>query len=423
MLLFVASDPHHGLGLKKFLQEESGWMIVYPYPSTSVSPFVEKGFLPIAIPEEEALICTTQYLLQHPQVQDFIQKNLRVTLVVFKNSYEIQTLAQSFPNVTLVASPPLLAQRVENKFHVIPLLEGLPTLPSLLLTPSEFPQGFDQWGEPLVCQYPRGNAGKGTFLVFRETETAFLGTRPLKVTPYLPGETYTLNGCVSETDIWISFPFKQLTGMAGLTPHALGSCGNDFDPEEDMTWKEFSPELQHLAFHIGKRLQKLEFRGFFGIDFLIPFKNRTPHIIEINPRLTGNVAFSGLLGCELILKHLSAFEWEPLFPETIRARSIEITGGAQLIFRTLGSEQIQPACPSGIYQLKDDRFQFVRAGWDIQHLEENEYLLLFRRREEHFRILKNRPLRQWASVSKIVQASQEFMALPIPSAISSPVAV
>ena len=224
--------------------------------------------------------------------------------------------------------------------------------------------------------------------------------------PYWPGETYTLNACVSPEEIWISFPMKQLTGMAGLTPYSLGSCGNDIDLDEDETLKKHSLEMQQLTYWIAKKLQQKKYQGVFGVDFLIPFHQPQPYILEINPRLTGNIGFTGLLGCDILLKHLQVFEWEPLFP--VKSAKT-ISGGAQLVFRQLGSECVRPDCSSGIYRLRQGCFEWIASSWDVEGLREEEYLILFRRQEELFRIQKNLPLRRWASMNEIFRASQAFL--------------
>ena len=79
---------------------------------------------------------------------------------------------------------------------------------------------------------------------------------------------FALNACVSSGELWISFPLKQITGMAGLTPQALGSCGNDWDPEGDPQLTQHLPTFQKLAYTIGKRLQASGFQGVFGIDLI-----------------------------------------------------------------------------------------------------------------------------------------------------------
>jgi hypothetical protein len=405
MLLFLAADPHHGLGLKKFLQEESGWKIAYPYPFNQ-SPPQEAGFLPIPLPPEEEW--NTLSLLRHPLLQDFLRKQKRVTLVVFKTSYEIENYLKAFPHVKLAGSPALLTQRIENKIHGMTFLRGLPTPPSLFLCPEELDIAVKKWGYPLVVQVPRGHGGNGTFFI--ESAKSFkkyaLPRKPLKVAPYWPGETYTLNTCVSEEELWISFPLKQITGMAGLTPYRLGSCGNEWNPLVNSTLIEYQHTFHQFAYTVGKRLQTLGFKGLFGLDILIPYGQKSAYILEINPRLTSNLAFSGFLGCSLILKHLQAFGWEPLHPIREEKKLLE---GAQLIFRQLGQEKVLPQLPSGVYQLSSKGFEFCRSAWDLNPLAPQEYLILFRRQQELWRIQKNRSLDQWATLQEIFWATQSFL--------------
>lgn len=104
----------------------------------------------------------------------------------------------------------------------------------------------------------------------------------------------------------------QLTGIRSLTPHPLGSCGNDFAA------KIPHPELvEATAGRVGEWLQRQGHRGIFGVDLVISDEGDC-WCIEVNPRLVASVPLWSLsardLGhSSLLQRHLACFglaDWD-----------------------------------------------------------------------------------------------------------------
>ena len=207
-------------------------------------------------------------------------------------------------------SAPELARRLENKAHFSAAAEaaGLPVPPSVSgVAGPELAAAAAPLGRA-VFQLARGYSGAATYPVGEQAELERLCQRfrghPCRVAGWVEGTPVTVTGVALEERVVMGPPCLQLTGIPELTPHPLGSCGNDFGAPVP------SPEaVDQVARRAGEWLQALGHRGIFGVDLVVDPGGR-PWCIEVNPRLVASVPLWSLSStgrASLLGLHLAAF--------------------------------------------------------------------------------------------------------------------
>lgn len=147
----------------------------------------------------------------------------------------------------------------------------------------------------LAVQFSVGFAGSSTSFLSKKEVLNFQAKnakKTVKVSPMLSGPTLTLNGCVHNSQIFISHPFLQKTGLKGLTHFEGGSCGVNFDclnvSENGIKiTREVLDKTVQIAKECAKSAIDSGLNGFFGMDFIVSKNGIFP--LEINPRLTANI--------------------------------------------------------------------------------------------------------------------------------------
>ena len=89
--------------------------------------------------------------------------------------------------------------------------------------------------EKYAVQMTHGFAGMTTHFIDQKEFKKFQETHPenkVKITPFITGETLTLNGCIYRDLVYVSYPFLQKTGLPEYSRHPGGSCGVVFDSKK-----------------------------------------------------------------------------------------------------------------------------------------------------------------------------------------------
>jgi hypothetical protein len=116
--------------------------------------------------------------------------------------------------------------------------------------------------------------------------------RKLVVSRLIAGETIAFDCVNAGAGVRWTRPTRQITGHPALTPHALGATGNDGALSGITDQQVAAAEAKIPA--IARLLADRGFRGWFGIDWLIPTDPAAnPILIEINPRLTASLTLHG----------------------------------------------------------------------------------------------------------------------------------
>jgi len=210
-------------------------------------------------------------------------------VAVWKSSVATERRAAQL-GLTLANSPAKIARRLENKAYFspaaaraglpVPRMVGGPAGPELLAPALEL-------GPALVFQLAHGFSGAATYPVSSEPELRRLLLRfvgqTCRIAEVVPGTAVTVTGVAFADRIVTGPACLQLTGIPALTPHPMGSCGNDFQalvPHREV--------VEGTAAQVGEWLRQEGHRGVFGVDLVVADDGRC-WCIEANPRLVASV--------------------------------------------------------------------------------------------------------------------------------------
>ncbi len=260
---------------------------------------------------------SSRSLIANPEVRRYLVPGTRA-LVVWKSSVTIERAALEL-GIPLANSSASLSRRLENKAFFTPAAgaAGLPV--PRAVTGAAGPQLAslaERLGLPLVFQLAHGFSGAQTHEVhsverLRELNGRFLG-HPARIAQRVPGTAVTVTGVLREDSVIYGPACVQLTGIPSLTPHPLGSCGNDFAAKIP-----HSELVEATAGRVGEWLQRQGLRGIFGVDLVISDEGDC-WCIEVNPRLVASVPLWSLAARDLghsslLQRHLACFglaDWD-----------------------------------------------------------------------------------------------------------------
>lgn len=225
-------------------------------------------------------------------------------------------------------------------------------------------------GRRYVVQFSRGYSGNSTFLVEGGAQAEAIFTqaagRRVKLSEYVPGDTYTLDACLGPFGLLLSQPILQITGFGEFNRQRLGTCGNDYAYGRQLG-EAGRHAIEEGVRRVAGQLQAEGYRGILGFDFVVA--GETAHIIEVNPRLVGSIPVFTKLQLEagempFLLLHLLAFLGFDFSGTRIAAarRDFEYS---QLILRNNASEarRVDQTLESGIYVLSAGRLELCRRAY------------------------------------------------------------
>ncbi|MDD4937842.1 MAG: ATP-grasp domain-containing protein [Candidatus Shapirobacteria bacterium] len=232
-------------------------------------------------------------LLSDHQVIDYILKksqdnNLTPVIIPFKPSGKVEYLCQKYQWI-YAANPAKLNRLLEDKidFYNICQKENLPTIPVIIDKFNEY--NFKKYQQilnnNLVIQTRFGWAGKSTFsaTIWEDIKDKIEIETTVKYSPYLTGYSLTNNCCLTKSGFIQSPPALQYTGLPQFTQNPFTTVGRQ--------WPSYAPieiieEIKNLTLKFSETLKKLDYYGFFGLDFFI--SENQIFILECNPRLTAS---------------------------------------------------------------------------------------------------------------------------------------
>jgi hypothetical protein len=344
------------------------------------------------------LLATTNYLLRQPEVADFFRARGAGGKVLFlMMDEETERLARRL-GLEVCLPPASLRQRLDSKVTATRLAASalVPSVPHVLAAVDSYAalrSLAGRLGPDLVVQLPHGDSGKTTFFIraeedFRPHARAIAAAGEVKVMRRIRCRPATLEACVTRHGTLVGPLLTELTGCPDLTPHQGGWCGNELAADA------FSPQVrrqaQRAALALGAALHREEYRGCFGLDFLLDQDSGTLYLGELNPRLTGVTPLTSQAALDrglppLLLYHLAEWLGTDTPPDVDAYNRVWLqtkapAGWGQLILSHLGPPALVTAAPrSGIWRLDlDGTASFVRPGWSCQAIADEAEVLFLR---------------------------------------------
>lgn len=324
------------------------------------------------------------YLLQHPEVQDYITTRTKgndagkAMFLMFDEKTE--KLAKKLGLEVMFPSAKM-RNFMDNKVNTNRIAEkaGVPCVPYVLSPVTDYSHlcaVSKKLGTDLVIQTPYGDSGHTTFFISNEEEfnkhaDEIVKEKEVKVMKRINCKGSAIEACVTRHGTIVAPLMTELVGFKEMTPYKGGWCGNEIYPNA------FTPQLRTKAAKytqlFGDQLRKEGYKGYFELDFLIDQDNGEIYLGELNPRVTGassitNHAVFALADAPLFVFHI--LEWMDVdyklnVKELNKRWAMEenIDGWSQLIIKHTEDtiEYVASAPGSGIWKMFDTgHIQFSR---------------------------------------------------------------
>lgn len=360
--------------------------------------------------EFESIEDINNYLLEHKEVTEFIQKHKKgnkkskALFLMFDEKTEKLAKAQGlevcFPSAKM-------RNLMDNKVHTNRIAQkaGVPCVPNVL-SPVESYEHLCKvskaLGTDLVIQTPYGDSGHTTFFIndeesFNKHKEEILAEKEVKIMKRINCRGAAIEACVTRHGTIVAPLMTELVGFKELTPYKGGWCGNEIYANA------FTPRIRQQARKytrlFGDQLRKEGYKGYFELDFLIDQDTNKIYLGELNPRITGassitNHAVFALADAPLFLFHILEWMDQP-YKLSVRAinnrwfKAENIDDWSQLVIKhTKDSiEYVTEAPDSGIWKMKeDDSIEFSRMDTHRRAVEdENEaFFLRISRKGDYF---------------------------------------
>ncbi|MER3328240.1 MAG: biotin carboxylase, partial [Candidatus Kapaibacterium sp.] len=317
------------------------------------------------------------YLLMHPEVQDYLttRKRGRTTgkAMFLMFNEETERLAKKL-GLEIIFPSAKMRNFMDNKVNTNRIAEraGVPCVPYVLSKVKDFEhlrRVSSDLGDSLVIQTPYGDSGHTTFFISNEAEynkykEDIEKEKEVKIMKRIRCKGSAIEACVTRHGTIVAPLMTELVGFTELTPYKGGWCGNEIYPQA------FTPEIREKAAEFtkkfGNQLRKEGYKGYFELDFLIDQDNGEIYLGELNPRVTGassitNHAVFALADAPLFVFHI--LEWmkvdykidvEKINERWSRQRNID--EWSQLIIKHTEDtiEYVSKAPSSGIWKMFDN---------------------------------------------------------------------
>ncbi|CAM4192674.1 biotin carboxylase [Gillisia hiemivivida] len=341
------------------------------------------------------------YLLQHPEVQDYLKtrsvdgRSGKAMFLMFNEKTE--ELAEKL-GLEIMFPKAEMRTFLDNKVNTNRIAEraGVACVPNVLSKVEDFEhlrKVSKHLGNELVIQTPFGDSGHTTFFISNEEEYQKYAEEieaedEVKIMKRIRCRGSAIEACVTRHGTIVAPLMTELVGFEELTPYEGGWCGNEIYPNA------FTPELRQKAIEntqlFGDQLREEGYKGYFELDFLIDQDNGEIYLGELNPRVTGassitNHAVFALADAPLFVFHI--LEWMDieyeLDIEAINKRwsnQANLDGWSQLIVKHTEDtiEYVTDSPKSGIWRMYDTgHIQFDRMDTHRRAVEnENEAFFL-----------------------------------------------
>ena len=352
--------------------------------------------------EFESIEDINNYLLQHPEVQEYLKsrkkgrKTGKALFLMFDEKTEELAKKQG---LELIFPSAKMRTFMDNKVNTNRIAEkaGVPCVPYVLSPVKDYEhlcKVAKKLGEDLVIQTPFGDSGHTTFFIsnaedFKKHEDEIAKEAEVKIMKRINCRGSAVEACVTRHGTIVAPLMTELVGFKDLTPYKGGWCGNEIYPDA------FTPEIREHARKytqlFGDQLRQEGYKGYFELDFLIDQDNGELYLGELNPRVTGassitNHAVFALADAPLYLFHI--LEWMDveydLDVNAINdrwARQENIDGWSQLIIKHTENtiEHVTEAPRSGIWRMFDNgHIQFNRMDTHRRAVEDDSEAFFLR---------------------------------------------
>lgn len=352
-------------------------------------------------------------IFRHPRIQQYLKKistryQHSPILIVYKTSTKMERICQE--NSWILAAPSTKFGKglFENKIKFRKILEelGVPVPPGEIkkIIELNYNQSANKYGLPFVVQHPTRGGGKGTFFVRNQNDfnnalyrlknkqndegedVAEKPTADVIVAKFIKGSSPSITGCVTRHGILSTSLQYQILDISELYNSEKGSglfCGHDWSSSN------FSKKVLQQAYTAvevtGQYFKKWNYKGIFGLDFVLDEKDKQLYVVEANPRMLGTfptLSMTQILNNEPPIVAFHLLEYSNLDYQIdlkqINQLMRQKKEGAHLFLHNLSHSWARNhnIVAPGVYKLNKNNLKYLRPGYKLQHLKTQDEFLI-----------------------------------------------
>lgn len=376
-LFFFSRDVERGFGLENIISTRH---LMHIEESQYIPYLKDSGIKYFCLEEMEGINNIeggARKILQNNNAKKYLEENKRDINFsqTFKISPSFERLSESvgFRTVNTTSD---LNRKYEDKISQFEVLQNKIKFPKTILGSLDqytFLQLVQALGDRFIIQFPRSHTGSGTYIISSESVYEKVksehGQRKVKISSFIDGITYTLNGCITKNGIYLAGLSLQITGAKELTLNEGGTVGNDWSRRTNI---ENLSELITQSLELAKDMASSGFRGLFGVDFIAKDTGEI-FIIEINARQTASIPTHSriqLLKGEIplpLLNLMDIFEIPiQIDPAEYSERNLKPDNYSQIYIRADRKMTIAHQVDMGNYRLQGDNAAINRLTDEIE---------------------------------------------------------
>lgn len=371
-ILYLTNDPERALGVERLLKN---YHILSIDQSESVDMMEKMGVKIFSLEKQSEkknmVFRNSSKLYDSEIIQNYIKKFNSPYLQVFKPSLQVEVRANR-DKYTLFNAKADLNHKFEEKFSQLEFFvkEGIQIPNSKIYDVLSLDYGklSSIYGKSFLIQFNRGHTGTGTKRITNADELEAIKVKfpkwRVKVSEFIEGKTYTVNGVTTREGVFLAGLSEQITGHKHLTDNLFSTVGNSFKTDTLLN-DTLLNEIYEINKKIGEGMYKEGFRGFFGTDFIL--RDNKIYIIEINARQTASVSFTNKLQIRnnetpLSLIHICEFLNidTGINPKEYSLKNIRSLSATQIVIRNTTPKDItiRETIKNGVYRLMSDNSSF-----------------------------------------------------------------
>jgi len=347
-------------------------------------------------------------VLKLERTKKYLERFQNPAFIVYKPSKKMEGVCQENGWYLMANSSSFGKQLFENKIKFRRILQeiGLAVPPGKITSVEQLYYGhlINKYGLPFVIQHPTKGGGKGTFYINNqtdfeqalkklrqkkdeETERTLVPPNEVIVAQFIQGPSPSITGCVTKFGILSTNPQYQVLDIPQLYNPEKGSglfCGHDW------TSARFSEKVYQQAYEavekVGQYFKNYNYRGIFGLDFVLDEKTERLYVTECNPRLIASMPTLNMV--QLLNNEIPILACHVLeFLDTDYQLDIEAVNqlirrekiGSQMLLHNLTGHWARNhrQIKTGIYKLgPKSSLKFLRPSYDLSHLKNKEEFLI-----------------------------------------------
>lgn len=384
-IFYITADYERGLGLENLLENYH----IVTLDNTNLRLLIDNNIKVFGIEREN--IKATE-IIRDEHVLDYIYENSKGNFFVqtFKNSERFEARVNKINGFLLNDSynnNVKFERKIDQYNQMNRYKINFPETEIIILGEKNYNEIAHKLGRSFVLQFNIGHTGSGTHFINTKEEYSLLQNsfpnREARVSKLVLGNTYTVNGCIYNYKAYFAGLSLQITGITPYANTKSATIGNDWVYAYKNLNNQKNSILSELN-KVGNALANENYRGLFGIDFIIDESGKA-YIIEINARQPASIPMNTKLQLlenqiPLSLLHIAEFLniREEIDNNIYNEECLFISKGSQLFIRYgLVTKLISNDISTGIYTLDSNKkLQKVKNSYDIEILVNNQFILL-----------------------------------------------